>query len=284
MPSPRTEVTSVNLDDGVYVIGGFTSDNQNSAIVEMYNTTSNPWRTDITPLPVRLHHASSVSFQNRIYVVGGYTGDSTPSNRLYIYDPKSNTLTQGAYTPTPRGSPNANVVNGKLYVIGGDLNDQSLSVVESYDPRANRWTIQSPMPTSRHHAASAVVGENVYVIGGRLNSSYEGTDIVEKYNPISDEWTTDLEPMPSKRSGIGAATINGSIQVLGGERRQGTFDNNEGYDLSTSTWTMETPMPTARHGLGVTSIGDKIYVIGGGPSPGLSVSWENGIYDVYRMN
>ena len=211
MPSPRTEVTSVNLDDGVYVIGGFTSDNQNSAIVEMYNTTSNPWRTDITPLPVRLHHASSVSFQNRIYVVGGYTGDSTPSNRLYIYDPKSNTLTQGAYTPTPRGSPNANVVNGKLYVIGGDLNDQSLSVVESYDPRANRWTIQSPMPTSRHHAASAVVGENVYVIGGRLNSSYEGTDIVEKYNPISDEWTTDLEPMPSKRSGIGAATINGSI-------------------------------------------------------------------------
>jgi N-acetylneuraminic acid mutarotase len=67
--------------------------------------------------------------------------DSTPSNRLYIYDPKTNEWTRGASMPTPRGSPNANIVNGKFYVIGGDLNDQSLSVVESYDPRANRWTI-----------------------------------------------------------------------------------------------------------------------------------------------
>jgi hypothetical protein len=56
---------------------------------------------------------------------------------------------------------------------------------------------------------------------GILDNSYEGTDIVEKYNPISDEWTTDLAPMPSKRSVIGAASINGSIYVLGGERRQG---------------------------------------------------------------
>jgi N-acetylneuraminic acid mutarotase len=142
----------------------------------------------------------------------------------------------------------------------------------------------SPMPTSRHHAASAEVGGSVYVIGGRLDSSYEGMDIVEKYNPISDEWTTDLEPMPSKRSGMGTSSINGSIYVLGGERRQGTLDNSERYDLPTNTWTVETPMPTARHGLGVTPIGDKIYVIGGGPSHGLSVSWENEIYDVNRTD
>jgi N-acetylneuraminic acid mutarotase len=144
--------------------------------------------------------------------------------------------------------------------------------------------IDSPMPTSRRHAASAVVGGNVYVIGSRLDSFYEGTDIVEKYNPISDGWTTDLQPMPSKRSGIGAASINGSIYVMGGERRQGTFDNNERYDPATNTWTIEIPMPTARHGLGVTPIGDKIYVIGGGPNPGLSVSWENEISNVNRMD
>jgi hypothetical protein len=64
MPSPRTEVTAVNLDDGIYVIGGFTSDDRNSAIVEMYNVTSDSWRTDIAPLPVPLHHASSVSIQD----------------------------------------------------------------------------------------------------------------------------------------------------------------------------------------------------------------------------
>ena len=52
-----------------------------------------------------------------------------------------------------RGSPNANIVNGTLYVVGGDMNDRSLNVVESYDPIANRWTTHTPMSTSRHHAA-----------------------------------------------------------------------------------------------------------------------------------
>ena len=49
-----------------------------------------------------------------------------------------------------RGSPNANIVNGKLYVVGGDMNDRSPNVVESYDPIANRWTTHTPMSTSRH--------------------------------------------------------------------------------------------------------------------------------------
>jgi N-acetylneuraminic acid mutarotase len=278
MPSPRTEVTSVNLNDGIYVISGFTSNDRNSDIVEMYNVTSNSWRTDIAPLPVPLHHASSVSFQNKIYIAGGYMGDSTPSDRLYIYDPTTNLWTQSNSMSTPRGSPNGNIVNGTPYVVGGDMNDRSLNVVESYDPVANRCTTHTPMPTSRHHAASAVVGGKIYVIGGRLDSSYECTDIVEKYNPVSDEWTTNLEPMPSRRSGIAATSINGSIYVLGGERLQGTFDNNERYDPANNIWTVEAPMPTARHGLGVVSIDDNIYAIGRGPNPGLSISWENEIY------
>jgi N-acetylneuraminic acid mutarotase len=282
MPSPRTEVTAVNLNDGVYVIGGFTSDDKNPAIVEMYNATSDSWRTDIAPLPVPLHHASSVSFQNKIYVVGGYMGNSTPSDRLYIYDPTKNIWTQSNSMPTPRGSPNANIVNGMLYVVGGDMNDRSLNVVESYNSVANRWATHTPMPTSRHHAASAVVDGNIYVIGGRLTNSLVNTDLVEKYDPVLDKWATDLEPMPLKRSGIAATSIDGAIYVLGGERRQGTFDNTERFDPINNTWTIESPMPTARHGLGVTASDNKIFVIGGGPHPGLTVSAENEIYKVNR--
>ena len=54
-----------------------------------------------------------------------------------------------------------------------------------------------------------------------------------------------------------ATSINGSIYVLGGERLQGTFDNNERYDPANNMWTVEAPMPTARHGLGVVSIDDR---------------------------
>jgi N-acetylneuraminic acid mutarotase len=118
--------------------------------------------------------------------------------------------------------------------------------------------------------------------GGRLTNSLVNTDIVEKYDPSSDSWVTDLEPMPSKRSGIAATNVNGFIHVFGGEQNQGTFDSNERYDPANNIWTFEPSMPTARHGLGVTAFDSKIFVIGGGPRPGLTVSDENEIYLVNK--
>ncbi|MGB7960374.1 MAG: kelch repeat-containing protein, partial [Nitrososphaeraceae archaeon] len=52
---------------------------------------------------------------------------------------------------------------------------------------------------------------------------------------VFDKWVTDFEPIPSKRSGIAAPSIDGSIYVLGGERRRGTFDNNERFNPVTNT-------------------------------------------------
>ena len=41
LPNARTEVTASNLDEAVYVIGGFTFDGKITDIVEMYNSTDN---------------------------------------------------------------------------------------------------------------------------------------------------------------------------------------------------------------------------------------------------
>ena len=117
-----------------------------------------------------------------------------------------------------------------------------------------------------------------------MTNSLVNTDVVEKYDPSSISWTTDLEPMPSKRSGIAATNVNGLIYVLGGEQNQGTFDDNERYDPVNDTWTIESPMLTARHGLGVTSLNDRIFVNGGGPQPGLTVSDANEIFHIGKTS
>lgn len=280
MPTPRTEVTSTDLGDGIYIIGGFTADGETTDIVEMFNVTSNSWNQNIASLPIPLHHTVAASYQGKIYAVGGYTGDWIPINKLFIYDPLRNSWTEGNPMPTPRGSPNANFVNGTLYVIGGDMHDHSLVVVEGYDPITKQWTSYTDMPTARHHAASAVVDGQIYVIGGRITGELINVDVIEKYDPATDKWTTDLEPMPSKRSGTVATSLNGFIYVLGGEQIQGTFDNNERYDPIKDVWIQDTPMPTARHGLGVTSYDGKIYAIGGGPHTGLTVSAVNEVFHI----
>jgi N-acetylneuraminic acid mutarotase len=286
MPTPRTEVTAAVLNNDIYVIGGFDEFGQVTDTVEVYNIANNTWSTAAAPLPEPLHHTAAASYNGKIYVVGGYTAPWSPINNLFIYDPVQNNWQEGRTMPTARGALNVNFVNGTLYAIGGS-SDRPLDSNEAYDPSSDTWTSKALMPTARHHAGSAVVDGKIFVIGGRISGSLENVSVNEAYDPEQDRWITDLEAMPSERSGIAAAAVIGSpanssnIYVFGGEEPSRTFNNNERYDVNTNTWTSEPPMPTARHGLAAVVIEeDKIYVIGGGPQPGLSVSSANEIFHV----
>ena len=279
MSTPRTEVAATFLADNIYVIGGFDESGQVTDIVEVYNINNNSW-AKVAPLPEPLHHTSAASFNGKLYVVGGYTAPWSPSNKLFIYDPAQNKWQEGKPMPTARGALNVNFVNGILYAIGGSSN-RPLNSNEAYDQSRDTWTSKASMPTARHHAGSSIVGGKIFVIGGRISGSLENIAVNEVYDPEQDKWITNLEPMPSKRSGIAAASpVNSSnIYVFGGEEPSKTFDNNERYDVKANKWTAEPPMPTARHGLGAVSIEDeRIYVIGGGPEPGLTVTNVNEIF------
>jgi N-acetylneuraminic acid mutarotase len=282
MPTPRTEVTAAVLENEIYVIGGFDGAGQVTDIVEVYTIANNSW-TNGPPLPEPLHHTAAASYNGKIYVVGGYTSPWSPSNKLFIYDSLQGKWQEGKPMPTARGALNANFINGTLYAIGGS-SDRPLNSNEAYNPSSDTWTTKAFMPTSRHHAGSAVVDGKIFVVGGRISDSLENISVNEAYDPVQDTWITDLEPMPSKRSGIAAASsslTNSSIYVFGGEEASKTFNNNEKYDPKINKWMSEPPMPTARHGLAaVFAIENNIFVIGGGPQPGLSVSGANEIFHV----
>ncbi len=285
MPTPRTEITAAVLGNNIYVIGGFDESDQVTDIVEVYSIANNSW-TKAAPLPEPLHHTAAASYNGKIYVVGGYISPWSPSNKLFIYDPVQNKWQEGKPMPTARGALNVNFVNGTLYAIGGS-SDRPLNSNQAYDPSSDTWTAKALMPTARHHAGSAVVDGKIFVVGGRISGSLENISVNEAYDPLHDIWITDLEPMPSKRSGIAAVATasssltNTSIYVFGGEEASKTFNNNEKYDPKINKWISEPPMPTARHGLAaVFAEENKIFVIGGGPQPGLSVSGANEIFHV----
>jgi N-acetylneuraminic acid mutarotase len=82
------------------------------------------------------------------------------------------------------------------------------------------------------------------------------------YDPATETWTK-LKSMPSKRSGLASAAVGNDIYVFGGEKVNGTFENNEKYDTLQKEWTSESPLPTPRLGLKAVTVDDTIYVIGG---------------------
>src|SRR3989475_10296499 len=71
LPTPRAETAAVLVGNEAYVLGGFDANGMASAKVEVYNTTSDAWRT-ASPLPVALHHAGAAVVNGRRYNVGGY--------------------------------------------------------------------------------------------------------------------------------------------------------------------------------------------------------------------
>jgi N-acetylneuraminic acid mutarotase len=88
-----------------------------------------------------------------------------------------------------------------------------------------------------------------------------------------DSWETMAE-MPTARSGLGVAVVDGKIYAIGGV---GGSDTNEMYDPATNTWVSKQPMPTARSRFGITVFENKVYVMGGADANGFTGA--NEVYD-----
>jgi hypothetical protein len=176
----------------------------------------------------------------------------------------------------------ANVVDGKIYAIGGiaTLWSTHLRSVYEYDPQTDIWTQKADMPTERNFLSTAVVDGKIYAIGGAL-ASKTMLSTVEVYDPATDTWTTKT-PMPTARIGHTSTVIDEKIYVIGGGTHTPSrgFSVVEVYDPATDTWTTKTDMPAqiCWHSTGV--VDEKIYVFGGSPSgyeihpPGFSTVYE----------
>ncbi len=90
-----------------------------------------------------------------------------------------------------------------------------------------------------------------------------------------DSWAT-MEPMPTARSSLGVAVVDGKIYGIGGFN--GSFlGTNEMYDPATDTWVTKTPMPTPRCNFAIAVHQNKIFVIGGTIGPMV----DTGVNEVY---
>jgi N-acetylneuraminic acid mutarotase len=87
------------------------------------------------------------------------------------------------------------------------------------------------------------------------------------FKPVSavteDSWQ-QLASMPTPRSMLGVAVVNGKIYAIGGTSgTQTVLGTNEVYDPEINIWSTRTPMPTPRTYFGIAVYQNKIYCIGG---------------------
>ncbi len=181
--------------------------------------------------------------------------------------PGASSTLQAAFVTDPNGT------NGKLYAISGFATDR----LAIYEPKTNSWTVGAPLPADpsssgavdkfRENFARAVANGKIYVLGGDAGPDPSGSitplPTTFEYDPANDAWTSDT-PMPTARTEVAAATVNGQIYVIGGKDASGSaLPTVEIFDPATHQWAPGPDLPSPRAGLVAGVLNKRIYVVGG---------------------
>ena len=71
---------------------------------------------------------------------------------------------------TQKAGHSANLINGKIYVIGGsvweDREYKYHSTIEIYDPVTDRWTEKPDMLVGKSGHTTEIIDGQIYIVGG----------------------------------------------------------------------------------------------------------------------
>jgi N-acetylneuraminic acid mutarotase len=176
---------------------------------------------------------------------------------------------------TPGTYMTSHVINGKVYVVGGDSSYIALSRFNVYDPATDTWSAPVTTGTFRPHTfhTSSVVNGKIYVIGGWNNdvAPFEPVDIfttIDVFDVATSHWST-ITPQGkhTPRFLATSCVVNGKIYVIAGDTNSWLpTDIVEIYDPATNTWetpSIEGQLIEPRAALTSVAIGNKIYIMGG---------------------
>jgi N-acetylneuraminic acid mutarotase len=285
LPQTNSEIAAAGLDGKIYVVGGYPMSRVVTNAVQVYDAAADTWSLG-PPLPLPLHHTIAAAVDGVLYVVGGEFEPSGVArqgvfqDRVWAYDPRREVDAADpaaawmprATMPTARSGMASDVIDGKLYVVGGRPPRGSDFAV--YDPAADEWTVLPELPTQRNHLAAAAIDGKLYVAGGRFGGGVgsEMTAALEVYDPATNTWTVKA-PLLAPRAGVNGAAVAGCLYVFGGEGNDahplGVFGDVDVYDPRADAWLALAPLPVAVHGVtGAPVLSEWVHLAGGGTSRG----------------
>jgi N-acetylneuraminic acid mutarotase len=221
LPFGVSHMGTTVVGDSMYFAGGYpaTSTNQtfSTRAVWQYNTLTNTF-TNLPLLPAARGGGALVALGRELHFFGG--SDSSRRDAAQHWALDLDNLAAGWVTkaslPLATNHVAGAVVDGKIYSIGGQQNQDSAAIqraeVQMYDPATNTWTARAPLPLARSHITSATLIRNgqIIVLGG-LGPGNRVINRVDSYNPVTNTWT-QLTSLPNNRlSGISDVLPDGRI-------------------------------------------------------------------------
>jgi N-acetylneuraminic acid mutarotase len=276
MQQARAGLGVVAVNGKIYAIGGTTAGGQYPPDVsrggfvgtnEEYDPATDTWTTKAS-MPTPRDYFAIAAYQNKIYCIGGAVGFTFDERtRLYgyiessvteVYDTVTNTWETRASLPYAELNLQAQVVNGKIYVMGG-------AFTYVYDPENDSWALKKQMPVS--HPLPVVVDDKI-IVTGEVSTGWDSSEQkILIYDTETDSWSEGASGPTVVVGGAAGATTGVKapkrVYVLGVPRGFPNPINNQVYDPEADAWTAATPLPTHLMDFGVAVVNDILYLIGG---------------------
>jgi N-acetylneuraminic acid mutarotase len=198
-------------NDLLYAVGGANPNFTALDTVEVYDPSTDSW-TLKQHLNTPRGFPAVAAVNGKIYAVGGQKENFEVVDTVEEFDPDANGgfgawTTKAGIMPHPRLNSAAAVVDGKVYIIGGE-NLDLFSEIDVYDPSLDVWTTETAMPTARRLLGAAVVDDTIYALGGESLAARVGQPFVYQITATNNPTEYGASPLPD---GLNIDTTRGII-------------------------------------------------------------------------
>ncbi|KAM8839153.1 actin-binding protein IPP isoform 1-T4 [Synchiropus picturatus] len=203
-----------------------------------------------------------------LYAIGGYTrlqggrwSDSWTLSCVERFDTFNQYWTTVSSLHKARSGFGVAILEGMIYVVGGEKDSMIFRCTEKYDLVTKQWGEGASLNFPRCGLGVCACHGVLYAIGGSIGSQISKT--MEFYDPETNSWVM-CGDMSSARTFFGCCELEGRIYIIGGISEEGAeLHTAEVYDPISRRWTSLPVMATRRAYMGVACLNNCIYVVGG---------------------
>ena len=215
MPDPVSHTTPVVVGNVIWFVGGYDGNHPgpSTTMVWKYDTAANRWSRG-PDLPAPRGGGGAALIGNTIYYATGMEATRTENrNDVWALDVDNQQAgwVRRASIPTGRNHTGVVAMNGKLYVVGGQLYQEEatigLDAFEEYDPATDTWTARRRIPVLRSHLTSSVFvyRGRVCIAGGDPNHDHPQREVFA-WDPATDTWSI-MGYLPAPRGMVVAGVL-----------------------------------------------------------------------------
>jgi len=218
---------------------------------------------------VALYVKPRQSAKKNIYVIGGsrrelgsaWTRSECTYQTVECFDTFTCEWKRTASMEIGRILPGIAILNGRIFVCGGEVDSQILANGEVYDPSEDSWVSIATMMVPRCEFGLCALEGCLYAFGGWVGEDIGGS--IEVYDPGLNEWRMQ-GTMQEPRFSMGIVSYQGLIYIVGGcthSRRH--MQELVAYNPVISESTTLASMLVPRSQMGCVVLDDNLYVLGG---------------------